>query len=136
MSEENEDNDSEESNFETHVNNLVKEVQEYNTLANEDKIQNVDKFNSIMETISQYDTMLQNYKDRLVEIDTKSIKKKSAYVKKNFVTDMEKIMSIKNEIELNRSTIDQLLDLYSEFSIIQQRIIPYLENKKLEIIKL
>ena len=76
--EENEENDdNEETSFETNINNLVKEVQEYNATSNEDKIQNIDKFNSILETINEYDDMLQNYKERLEKIDTISTKKKS-----------------------------------------------------------
>ena len=136
------ENISQESNFESYINDLAKQVQEYDAQSNEEKIENIDEYNKIQQNINNYEEELEGYKTKLMNIETKKpIKKKSVYGKNSFANDMDSLVTIKNTISSDNSssknmTIDELMDNYETIVEIQKRVIPYLENKKMEIIKL
>ncbi len=134
----NEGGSSNEVTFEDNINELAKQVQEYDAMTNDEKIQNIDQYNAIINNISQYEEQLEEYKTRLNNIESsKSQKKKAIYTKKNFVSDMNAIADIRDTIDSSGNIdISVLMELYEKLSEIQRRIIPYLETKKLEIIKL
>lgn len=133
----NSDNDN--STFESYINDLAKQVQEYDSKTNDEKIQNIDEYNQIMNNISNYEEEIEKYKTKLSEIESKKpLKKKSIYTKNNFTDDMDSLQEIKNSIDSTSKdlSIDDLMDLYDKITKIQLRIVPYLENKKMEIIKM
>lgn len=134
----NEGGSNNEVTFEDNINELSKQVQEYDAMTNDEKIQNIDQYNAIINNISQYEEQLEEYKIRLNNIESlKSQKKKANYTKKNFISDMNSIVDIRNIIDSSRNIdISILMELYEKLSDIQKRIIPHLETKKLEIIKL
>jgi len=136
-SSEEQEQEQEELTFESTISDLAIQIQEYDALSNEDKIQNIDQYNAIVTSISQHEEELNELKTKIQDIETiKPSKKKSLYTKKQFVPDMQRIVEIKKHIEDNEDTISNLLELYNELVTIQHRIQPYLESKKLEIIKL
>ncbi|ARF09676.1 hypothetical protein Indivirus_2_55 [Indivirus ILV1] len=125
------------SNFEQCINDLAKQVHEYNAMSNDEKIKNISQYNNIIKNINQCDEQLKEHNDRLDAITSKSQKKKTTYTKKNFDSDMATIVNIKNTIETSSNLdISILMEYYETISDIQKRILPFLESKKLEIIKL
>ncbi|AYV77022.1 MAG: hypothetical protein Barrevirus8_8 [Barrevirus sp.] len=141
---EGEEEEEKEPDFETNINDLIKQVHAYDALSNEDKIHSIDEYNTIIGNISSYEEQIEKYKEKLSEIEQeeqtqtkeKKNKKKVLYSKKNFVCDMELIVQIRNELEIQEHNIEGLLELYEKLVATEQRVKPYLESKKLEIIKL
>lgn len=134
------DNSSEEIiTFENQMEQLLKNATEYSAMSTTEKIQHVDKYNSIIACISEYEGILEEYKkkmeDTLNKIDKTDKKKKVTYNNKTFTSAMDKLIQIKDKLDDDIS-LDELLTLYEELTNIQVKMVPYLEGKKLEIVKI
>lgn len=122
--------------FESQIEDLSKQAIYYQSLDNTEKIQNITLYNSLIELTAEYEGVLDVYKTRLEDINGIK-KKKVAYNNKTFTDALSKISKIRQKIDEKEATsLDELLVLYEELKTLQMKIVPYLETKKLEIVKI
>jgi len=132
--EENDNKDNSEDIFEVRVENLLLQATMYQSMDTTDKIQNIEQYNSIIATTNEYEEILDGCKERLNNIENMK-KKKVVYNNKTFSNAMDKIIEIKQKTD-SSSSLEELLTLYEELMNIQVKMIPYLETKKMEIVKI
>ena len=116
----------------------LKEINDFNALSNSEKIKNIDTYNTFVSNISDYQAQLEEFQTILDQIENppKTKKKSKPFTNKDFTVAMNKIMEIKKRIDENDISVDDLIELYKDLKAFQMKVVPYLEGKKLEIIKI
>lgn len=120
--------------IEEKINLLKKEVDNYNSLSDHDKIKLFNNYNNFINEKEQCNIIIDNYKKKL---HTKEENKGTIdYSDETFKVQMERIHEIKSSIDNNNFSLDKLVELYIELNEIICGLDSYFSNKNMEIINL
>lgn len=129
--------ESDDENLEKLIETHLEKVNEYDEMDNTEKIKNIQLYNDLMKSVAVYEEELNSYKEKLNDAEATKKNKKTILTSKGYTNAMKSIMDIKIKIDTKEvESVDGLLQLYSTLKELQVKLIPYLEGKKMEIIKI
>ena len=131
-----EESEEEEDEDTNKIKALTEQVYNYDEMTENDKIKSIDEYKSIIASIKDLDGVISEYKEELTEIDETDNSKKIITNSKTFTKNMKRFVEIKDDISENSYTVKELLELYKELKLVQQRLVSYLKDKKVEIVNI
>ena len=117
--------------LEEKIGKLKTRAENYDKLTDNKKIQNFEEYNQMAKEKDEYSAILMNFKNTL-NGDPKK-KKNVICDDKTFGVLMTQIHEIKQKMDDNNISLDELMELYGKLNDAKTKIDVYLNNKKMVI---
>jgi hypothetical protein len=117
--------------LEEKIDKLKTKAETYDKLTDNEKIQNFEEYNQMLVEQNEYNALLMNYKNVLSNDNKK--KKNVTCDDKAFGILMTQVHEIKQKMDENNISLDELMELYGTLNDAKIKIDVYLNNKKISI---
>lgn len=115
---------------------LMENIEGYNKLSDEEKIQNIDLYNKLSKENNECIDLLNMQKNLLLIINEDSKIKKN-YDNTTFITLTSTIKKINDQLNNNENLpLEKLINMYDELCIARNQLEIYFQTKRLTIINL